>query len=355
MNEWVRHFWAWVTTDPARHALKTGLAAGLTWAAYQLLPPPFHTHSTWAVITCVLVMQSNLGSLLKAARNRWLGTAIGAALGASVGTLFGFHPILLGLAVALNSYVLGRLGLQEAYRLAGATIVLVLLAQPAEGKPWQIGLERFADVLLGISTAVVTQMVFLPASASSHLRLGIAQALADARRFFQAVSDGDWPAAEEAWEAIQEQGARNRDLLSDLRREPRDLRAEEGTLTALAASIEELEHHLQAIEHAAHSVPTDSLHHHLEAPLAELRGTTIRGFDWLTGRLTGQAVGLPPDLDPSVRAAEEALTAVRAAGTGRGLPTEEILRFYSWFYNLRSVARHVASMVRVTAGLSTRR
>src|SRR5882724_3143413 len=68
--------------------LKTGVAAALATVTFQLLHLP---HGYWAVISAVIVMQSNLGRSISAGVNRLLGTAVGALVGTAVLWLAGTH------------------------------------------------------------------------------------------------------------------------------------------------------------------------------------------------------------------------------------------------------------------------
>ena len=66
-----------------RHAIKTSLAAVLAIIVYQYFHLP---NGYWAVITAVVIMQSNIESgsyelTLKLALQRFVGTACGAVIG----------------------------------------------------------------------------------------------------------------------------------------------------------------------------------------------------------------------------------------------------------------------------------
>jgi uncharacterized membrane protein YgaE (UPF0421/DUF939 family) len=77
------------------------------------LPEPF-----WAPITTLVITQY---SALIASWRRFVGTALGAALGAVVASRFGPNVLLV----------------------------------PRTGAPWLIAFHRFADVLIGIVVALV--------------------------------------------------------------------------------------------------------------------------------------------------------------------------------------------------------
>jgi uncharacterized membrane protein YccC len=120
----------------------------------------------WAVISCVVVMQSEVGATLLASRDRVLGTAIGAltawfALLAWHGQSSTIEVLVLGATVCVAIAVCNLLDLQAAGRLAGVTVVIVFLlhgAQPA----WRAALSRFFEVSLGVLVALGTTAVFYP-------------------------------------------------------------------------------------------------------------------------------------------------------------------------------------------------
>ena len=91
--------WAWTQL---KQPLKTGVAAALATVTYQLLQLP---HGYWAVISAVLVMQSNLGRSINAGVHRLLGTAVGALVGTAVLWVAGTHVFAVFVAVTLTIWI----------------------------------------------------------------------------------------------------------------------------------------------------------------------------------------------------------------------------------------------------------
>jgi uncharacterized membrane protein YgaE (UPF0421/DUF939 family) len=117
------------------HAVKSGVAAALAVLGHQLLPLPDKTHPTWAVASALIVMQSNLGGAWKASGQRLLGTAVSALTGGLFTGLLGVNVVWLGTAVYVTLLVCSWLGLRESLRLAGVTLVLVMLSGQG-ASPW---------------------------------------------------------------------------------------------------------------------------------------------------------------------------------------------------------------------------
>src|SRR5436853_590345 len=96
------------TVMSTKHALRTAIAATLTLLFYRWLVTSDKANDTWAVVSAVIVMQSNLGSSFKASSNRLQGTAIGALIGALFAWSMGSNFASLGAAVGLTVLVCSR-------------------------------------------------------------------------------------------------------------------------------------------------------------------------------------------------------------------------------------------------------
>jgi uncharacterized membrane protein YccC len=140
--------WRQVTVHSARTAVAA--MASLVVAKQFHLPEAY-----WASITTLVVTQSSLGAALSVSGERFMGTLLGATVGAIVAT---FVPTGM-LVFSAGVFVLGFLtavarGNRSAYRFAGVTFGIVLLV-PRTGPPWHIALARFADVCIGLGVALM--------------------------------------------------------------------------------------------------------------------------------------------------------------------------------------------------------
>jgi uncharacterized membrane protein YgaE (UPF0421/DUF939 family) len=138
-----------------QHPLMTAAAAVLA----VVLANALHLKEIyWAAISAVVVMQPDAVLTISASRDRFLGTAVGAATGWLAALIWHGNVLVFGLAVAISLTACGMLGLKNAGRLCGATICLVALV-PAQGPKWRIALDRFVVVSFGIVIAVAISLL----------------------------------------------------------------------------------------------------------------------------------------------------------------------------------------------------
>jgi uncharacterized membrane protein YccC len=109
----------------------------------------------WAAVTTLVITQSSLGAALTVSWQRFVGTVLGAAVGALVASHFQPHVLVFGACV----FVLGLLCAvarsdRSAYRFGGVTLAIVLLV-PRAGPAWRIAFHRFAEVSIGIGVALL--------------------------------------------------------------------------------------------------------------------------------------------------------------------------------------------------------
>ena len=92
--------WIFTKENPTSlmHSVRTAVAAmaSLLVARLLLLPEAY-----WAAITTLIVMQSSLGAALPISAQRFVGSILGAAVGALVGTYFNGNVLVFGIAVFL--------------------------------------------------------------------------------------------------------------------------------------------------------------------------------------------------------------------------------------------------------------
>jgi uncharacterized membrane protein YgaE (UPF0421/DUF939 family) len=144
-------------------ALKTGVAAVLAVYLTRLFKLP---QGYWGAISAIVVMQSEVGATFSASRDRFLGTAVGAFLGAVFVTLGGVGVLWFGVATIATVLVCQLLGLDQSYRLACVTVAIVMLINGV-GSPWRFALHRFLEVSVGILVALIVSS--LPPRAPGQL------------------------------------------------------------------------------------------------------------------------------------------------------------------------------------------
>lgn len=134
------------------HAVRTTVAAltSLLIAALMRLP-----ESYWASITTLIVMQSTLGAAWTISRQRWAGTAMGAAIGAVLATYANQNVAAFGAGLLILGVGCAALRVERnAYRYAGITLAVVTLVAHTESA-WMIALHRFIEISVGIAVGLV--------------------------------------------------------------------------------------------------------------------------------------------------------------------------------------------------------
>jgi len=139
------------------HSLRTAIACVVSLLVAQLFRLP---EAYWAPITTVVITQSSLGAALAVSWHRFLGTVLGALVGAAAATYFGPHAVALGIGV----FVLGIICMVThsdltGYRFGCVALAIVLLV-PRAGPAWQIAFHRFVEVSIGIGVALMFSVVW---------------------------------------------------------------------------------------------------------------------------------------------------------------------------------------------------
>ena len=141
--------------DSMLDSLRTTLAAMAAMFLSRMLKLPEYY---WAPISTIVIVQSTIPPLTLGWQ-RFVGTAMGAVLGAALATYF--HPTLITYAagVFVCGVVAWLLRIGGAYRFAAITLSIILLI-PRARPPWIIAWHRFLEVSLGIAVALVVMTLW---------------------------------------------------------------------------------------------------------------------------------------------------------------------------------------------------
>jgi uncharacterized membrane protein YccC len=142
----------WLDWPIVIHSSRTAIAAVASVGAARLARLP---EAYWAPVTTLVIAQSSLGAALAVSRQRFAGTAVGAAVAALVATYFGPRILVFGACVFLMGFLCALAHLdRSAYRFGGVTLAIVLLI-PRAAPAWIIAFHRFAEVSIGIAVALL--------------------------------------------------------------------------------------------------------------------------------------------------------------------------------------------------------
>ncbi len=136
-------------------SVRTAFAAVAAMLLARLLKLPEYY---WAPISTIVIIQSTIPPLTLGWQ-RFVGTALGAVLGAALATFFRPSAMVYGLGILLCGLLAWLLRVGSAYRFAGITLSIILLI-PRAHAPWIIGWHRFLEVSLGIAVALVVTTVW---------------------------------------------------------------------------------------------------------------------------------------------------------------------------------------------------
>ena len=153
MADWVRKLG--LSREAAIRSIRTAVAAVVSMLLARALKlPEFY----WAPISTIVILLSTVNPLTLAWQ-RFVGTALGAAMGALIASFFRPNWMVYGAGIFVCGILSAVLRLDGAYRFAGITLSIVLLIAHA-APPWRIALHLFVEVSLGIAVALVTTLVW---------------------------------------------------------------------------------------------------------------------------------------------------------------------------------------------------
>jgi uncharacterized membrane protein YgaE (UPF0421/DUF939 family) len=135
--------------------VRTTVATVASFLLARLLKMPEYY---WAPISTIVIIQSTIPPRTLGWQ-RFVGTALGAVLGAAIATFFHPSALLYGIGILLCGILSWVLRVSGAYRFAAITLSIILLI-PRTHAPWLIGWHRFLEVSLGITVALVVTTVW---------------------------------------------------------------------------------------------------------------------------------------------------------------------------------------------------
>lgn len=141
--------------DAVLDSVRTALAAVAAMLLGQMLKMPEYY---WAPISAIVIIQSTIPAHLLGWQ-RFVGTALGAVLGAVLATFFHPTAVTYALGIIACGLLAWLLRVGGAYRFAAITLSIILLI-PRARAPWVTGWHRFLEVSLGIAVALVVTTIW---------------------------------------------------------------------------------------------------------------------------------------------------------------------------------------------------
>jgi uncharacterized membrane protein YgaE (UPF0421/DUF939 family) len=141
--------------DSMIDSVRTTIAAVAAMLVARVLKLPEYY---WAPISAIVIIQSTIPPRTLGWQ-RFVGTALGAVVGAAIATFFQPTALVYGLGILFCGVLAWFMRIEGAYRFAGITLSIVLLI-PHTSAPWIVGWHRFLEVSLGIAVALAVTTVW---------------------------------------------------------------------------------------------------------------------------------------------------------------------------------------------------
>ena len=291
----------------------------------------------------MIVLQSSVGATVNASLNRFAGTAIGAVLGGLFVKLWGGNVWAFGAAATITVWICASLGLRDSYRLASATVAIVMLTS-STGPPWAVAFHRFLEVALGILVALLITLLMWPSRARDDLRRATAETLRCLEALYQAVVQrycgGAAPSPDELTYQVNEAFRRYDDLLKQASYEPGVAELGHEGLAAVRGHLMQIWWAIEALELATRGGHNDTYHRRFEPELGRLLREISAAFHRLAENVA-MAHGAfdSADLERAASAVDDKATAIRTSGVSMSYTLEEVSRFYAFFVSVKSLVK----------------
>ena len=144
-----------ITRATVLYSARVTVAAVASMVFARLLKlPEFY----WAPISAIVIICSTIDPRTLAWQ-RFVGTALGAAVAALMATFLRPTWIVYGVGIFICGILSALLRIGTAYRFAAIALSIVLLIAHVR-PPWIVALHRFVEVSLGIAVALAVTVLW---------------------------------------------------------------------------------------------------------------------------------------------------------------------------------------------------
>jgi len=154
----------WLGADHADllYAARLTVAAVASLLISRLLRLP---ESYWAAIATIIVLQPTMGAAWVTAKDRLIGTALGATAGALLATYVGQSLFVFGLGLFAVGVLCAIARIERgAYRYGGITLVIVMLIARTQ-PPWIVAIHRALEMSVGVAVGLAVTALWPEAEA----------------------------------------------------------------------------------------------------------------------------------------------------------------------------------------------
>lgn len=333
------------------HALKTGLAATLTFAFSVLIGSPY---SIWGVVSALVVMQgTSVTDSILDSLSRFTGMSAGALIGMLLLVLSPSSPVLLGAEVfiicVLGAY-LRRYG--QRFSLGTIAICIVLLAgQVVAGGPVmdsiRFGLFLSFETLMGVFCAVLVSAFLWPVRLGDILRSDISGQFARVSSMLNMVVNSyleeQTHVSDTQFEALHMETWNNRERMNKVMKlEAHIYRYEHEGLAIQVATVERFVEGMRALIDALNEYDDEPVDPLLGPELHRLSDQMRLALSHLGGpEAYASAPEIVRNLTRAVDEAEARLVELRSKGSYKDIPLHRILQLYSFYQVLRQLSEEL--------------
>lgn len=342
-----------------RHALRMVVAGG---GAYLLVYALGLNVDFSAVITAIIVTQSNVGGSYRMALEQFLAALVGAICGAGAAALvLPQDPLSTAAALVLALSPLALLGaLSPSYRMAPISAVIILL----EGNGFaldtvSLAFDRVLGVAVGCGAGVLVSLLVLPsralpaAVATSATLTGLL-----ARQMEVLAQGGSSPQSEHGALAAQvrENLMKLAELVEQAEQERRGRLSNAAGGPRLLRILRRLRHDVDMLRRAVRGAGSDALPERIAAPWRRAGESAAQTLNGIGQCLAGEEV--PEDFNTLAPAVRDFLNILRDLQESEGtdsLPPDTLRRVFGIGFALEQLRRDVGDMIEVSQQVRKRR
>jgi uncharacterized membrane protein YccC len=327
-------------------------------AAFALAQAFSLPQSFWAVITALIVTQSNVGGSLKAAFDRFMGSVFGAVYGSAVAFAIPHDDFLsraatLVVAVAPLSYLAAT---SAGFRIAPITAIIVLLSVTGSSfGPFGFAVDRILEVGLGCAIGLVVSVLIVPARAS---RL-VLETAADVTRLLAEQLEalarpGDQPQVDLVAMAVKTRQTLSRleTLVGEAARERRSRLADGPDPEPVFRTLMRLRHDVVMLRRVLRDPGHEALREHVLQSWSRAAETGAAALRDLGRALSGGQAPQPSDaMAVAVSDYRSAVDSMKQAD----LPTDVAWRLFGAGFGLEQFRRDLDDLTERTNEFSSRR
>jgi uncharacterized membrane protein YccC len=330
-------------------------------AAFALAQALALPQGFWAIITALIVTQSNLGGSLKAALDRCLGSVFGALYGGAVALAIPHDHTLsraaaLVVAVAPLSFLAA---FSPGFRIAPITAIIVLLSATGTSLgPVSFALDRIVEIGLGCAVGLLVSVLIVPARAT---RLVLETAAQVARLLAEQLDTLARPGDQAQIELValarttRQALARLETLVGEAARERRSRLVDSPDPDPLARTLNRLRTDVIMVRRALREPGHELLREHVTQPWSRAARTGAAVLRELGRSLSGEEGPQTGDFAPATTSDyRAALEDIRQVELTEPLPPDAASRLFGARFALEQLRRDLDDLAERTQEFASR-